>query len=266
MSYFETIFAKIDEETSTTEVLEANATYEGPAVLVEEWNAFYISVHSDVDGATDGIQIQSSSNGTDWDHEHTYTYNTASDQHYEDSLVNKYYRILYTNGGTIQTEFDLSVKLLKTAATPHNHPLNYVLDDNHGAAIVRAIQAGQKPNGDYINAGYTAGGIPKTSIEEYDDTVNPVRKDLIGMGDLTVGLAEVEVTFTGATFWVRIQADPTNTGIIFLGITGVLADGSNDLVRLWPGDEIIFQYDDATNALYAISDTAAQKLNRGALL
>jgi hypothetical protein len=62
------------------------------------------------------------------------------------------------------------------------------------------------------------------------------------------------------------MADPTNTGIIFIGKTGVLSDGSNDYIRLWPGDEVVISYNDTSNALYAISDTASQKINIGARL
>jgi len=53
---------------------------------------------------------------------------------------------------------------------------------------------------------------------------------------------------------------------IFIGKTGVLADGTNDFVRLESGDEVIIDYNDTTNALFAISDAAAQKINVGALL
>jgi hypothetical protein len=90
--------------------------------------------------------------------------------------------------------------------------------------------------------------------------------DFAGEGDLTVGVTQVEVTFTGVTKEIRIRADIANTGIIFIGKIGVLSNKTNDFVRLHAGDEVILDYNDATNALYAISDTAAQTINRGALL
>lgn len=101
------------------------------------------------------------------------------------------------------------------------------------------------------------------------DVINPstgASTNLTGEGDLTVGTSEVEVTFTGTPSSIRIRADKNNTGTIYIGKTGVLSDGSNDFVRLDAGDEVIIDYNDTTNALYAISDTAAQVLNRGALL
>ena len=93
-----------------------------------------------------------------------------------------------------------------------------------------------------------------------------ITNNLIGVGDISVGTSEVEIVITGTTRSIRIRADTTNTGVIYIGKTGVLADGTNDFVRLESGDEVIIDYDDTTNALFAISDTATQLINVGALL
>jgi hypothetical protein len=95
----------------------------------------------------------------------------------------------------------------------------------------------------------------------------PVRSDIEGLGDVTVGTSEVEIAITGTpTYAIRIQADNTNTGIIYIGKTGLANDGSDDFARLESGDDLIINYDDSSNALYARSDTAAQTINVGALL
>lgn len=116
----------------------------------------------------------------------------------------------------------------------------------------------------------TKNRLDTTSIL-YDSNSNPINPisvstDLKGVGNITIGLTEVEIEITGDTKSIRIRADTTNTGIIFIGKTGVLSDGSNDFARLESGDEMIIDYDDTTNALYAISDTATQKINVGALI
>ena len=90
--------------------------------------------------------------------------------------------------------------------------------------------------------------------------------NLQGLGNITIGIAQVEIAITGTPESIRIRANTDNTGTIYIGKTGVLADGSNDFVRLESGDELTMSYDDTTNALYAISDTAAQSINVGALL
>lgn len=90
--------------------------------------------------------------------------------------------------------------------------------------------------------------------------------DIDGKGDITIGLSEIEISFTGITENIRIQADETNTGVIFIGKTGVLNDGSNSFVELEAGDELSLTYNDIINGLYAISDTASQKINAGATI
>ncbi len=104
-------------------------------------------------------------------------------------------------------------------------------------------------------------------IGGFNASIDPIRSDLEGVGDLTVETSEVEIVVSGTpTVSIRIRADTSNTGIIFIGKTGVLSDGTNDFIRLGAGDELIMPYDDSTNALFAISDTVSQTINIGALL
>jgi hypothetical protein len=113
---------------------------------------------------------------------------------------------------------------------------------------------------------YVQGTVTVSSITSTITATITVATDLEGKGDITVGTSEVEISITGKSRELRIRADVDNTGIIFIGKTGVLNDKTNDYVRLHAGDELIMSYDDATNALFAISDTATQTVNVGALL
>ena len=91
-------------------------------------------------------------------------------------------------------------------------------------------------------------------------------ENLVGLGNIIVGLSQVEIAISGVTTTIRIMADNSNTGTVYIGKIGVLSNGSNDFVRLESGDEAVIPYNDSDNALYAISDTASQKINVGALL
>lgn len=102
---------------------------------------------------------------------------------------------------------------------------------------------------------------------------NPLPTEIIsptnieGLGDITIGETEVEIVVTGTpTDTFRIRAANDNTGIIYIGKTGVANDGSNDFVRLESGDEMIIKFDDAINSLFGRSDTAGQKANIGVIL
>ncbi len=90
--------------------------------------------------------------------------------------------------------------------------------------------------------------------------------DLEGGGDVTVGTSEVELAFSGTTQSIVIGSDSTNTGIIFIGKIGVLNDGTNHFIKLNPGDDVTLDYNDSSNALYAISDTVTQLVSIGAVL
>ena len=129
-----------------------------------------------------------------------------------------------------------------------------IVDDDNKNKQVRAV-AIIDGNGNQVGTSTT--GLPVAEV---------VSVDLEGLGDITVGTSAVEIVISGTTREVRIQADNDNTGIIFIGKTGVLSNKTNDYVRLESGDEHTFPYNDVTNGLFAISDTAAQKINAGTLL
>lgn len=82
---------------------------------------------------------------------------------------------------------------------------------------------------------------------------------------VTVGATEVQMTFTGTTISLMIQADHDNTGSIWVGPTGVTTTGANALVRLEAGESFSVDLDDDSMVLYAISDLAAQKIYKSAL-
>lgn len=86
-------------------------------------------------------------------------------------------------------------------------------------------------------------------------------------GDLeAVGTTAVEVTFTGVTQAIHIQAHPDNDGILYVGKSNVTNAGLNAGAILQPGDDIVLHYNDKDNAVYVVSDTAAQQFMKMALL
>lgn len=95
---------------------------------------------------------------------------------------------------------------------------------------------------------------------------NKESTDLEGGGIVSVGTTAVEVTFTGVTQAITIQAHPDNTGILYVGKSDVTNLGANALVLLDAGDSIELEYNDASNAVYVVSDTAAQQFIKGAVL
>ena len=123
----------------------------------------------------------------------------------------------------------------------------------------------------------TSGGSSGGAIKNQDGPItaaNPLPVladakeylDMEGGGLVTVGTTAVEVTFTGVTQAITIQAHPDNTGILYVGKSDVTNLGANAITLLDAGDSIELSYNDATNGLYVVSDTAGQQFIKGALL
>lgn len=117
------------------------------------------------------------------------------------------------------------------------------------------------------------------SLDSVEAEINPATKekqdiiitaveipnDMVGGGKISVGTTAVEATFTGTTKAIIITADQDNTGTLYVGKSNVANDGSNALTFLEAGDSIEIDYEDGTNAVYVVSDTASQNFWKGAL-
>jgi hypothetical protein len=259
----------VDTDNQTTDVLDPDETYTGEWVKTDDYVMAIIDVVTDQDSATGGLVIELSDDGQNVIHSHSFSIlaNTPDGHHYPSELELDYYRIKYTNGGIIQGTFKLYSTLFDTMVEEgHVHGLDHELQDDHPAPIIRAVQTGKKPNGDYVNAEYTTGGNPKTSVEEYDDSVSPFRKNIEGKGVQTVGTSAVELAFTGVTRSIMVTALETNTGYIYIGKSDVTSAGANSIEILRPGENFTIDYDDVDNAIYVVGSASGQEYIAGAVL
>ena len=92
------------------------------------------------------------------------------------------------------------------------------------------------------------------------------RSDMECGGIASVGTTAVNMTFTGTTTAITITALQSNTGLIYIGKSNVTSAGANAMAVLYAGESLSIDYDDVTNAVYAVSDTASQSVVKGALL
>lgn len=124
------------------------------------------------------------------------------------------------------------------------------------------------------------GGIGLTKIET-DALINLENKDfateetlqsivpatnLSAGGKISVGTTPVEATFAGTTKSIIITADKDNVGLLYIGKSNVTSAGANSLTFLEAGDSISMNYNDATNGLFVVSDTASQNFWKGCLI
>lgn len=108
--------SSLSTNNSSTSVLGAGATFTGTAddaLLYSEIRVNVIASHA---SATDGLSIQQSSNGTNWDITDTYTIPATTGKTFVVPRQARYIRIVYTNGGTLQTSFRLQTILNRSGA------------------------------------------------------------------------------------------------------------------------------------------------------
>lgn len=108
----------ISLNNGSTATLTSGSTYTGTGEDVANFSEMRISIISDVASATNGLSIQQSSNNTNWDIVDTYTIAAATGSTFVVPRQARYFRIVYTNGGTNQASFRLQVILNRTATAP----------------------------------------------------------------------------------------------------------------------------------------------------
>lgn len=116
---------------SSTATLTSGSTFTGTSDDVSQYAEVRITVKSDVASATDGLSIQSSPDGTNWDILDVYTIPAATGKAFGIGVSEKFFRIVYTNGGTNQTSFRLQTIFHKVRTKPSsNRPQDARTNDN----------------------------------------------------------------------------------------------------------------------------------------
>lgn len=106
---------------STVAILTSGSVFTGAGEDVSNFSEMRVSVFSNVASATDGLSLQQSSDNTNWDVVDTYTIPALTAGQGKTFVVPRqarYFRVVYTNGGTNQTTFRLQAILNRTATAP----------------------------------------------------------------------------------------------------------------------------------------------------
>lgn len=97
----------VSTANSTTATLLSGAVFTGTSEDISAYASVTIAVISNVASATDGLSIQQSPDGTNWDLADVYTVPAATGKTFGVQVAAKFYRVVYTNGGTNQASFRL---------------------------------------------------------------------------------------------------------------------------------------------------------------
>ena len=94
---------------SSTATLGIGGVFTGTSEDISQYAVTRVYVFSDVASATDGLSLQKSSNGTNWDSLDVYTIPANTGKTFSVSSGGKFFRVVYTNGGTAQASFRLQI-------------------------------------------------------------------------------------------------------------------------------------------------------------
>lgn len=119
----------VSSKNSSTVNLASNGVFTGLSELVKNYASIQVSVYANQVSAAGGLSLQQSSDGANWDIVETYTIAASTAKTISVQPAASYFRIVYTNGATIQGSFRLqtvyrTVGTSIGAITPGTGPAN----------------------------------------------------------------------------------------------------------------------------------------------
>lgn len=127
----------ISAGNSTNIPLIISGLFTGASFECLNYSTISINVFSNVASATDGLQIQQSSDGVNWRITDSYTIPANTGKTFSSPRTARYCRVVYTNGGTLQTTFELQTILSIEAPNPSSvRPQDNRTNDNDMLEVV----------------------------------------------------------------------------------------------------------------------------------
>lgn len=162
--------AYVDTNNSSSATLGSGGIFTGTATDLTGITNIGIFVRSDVASATNGLEIQFSTDNSTWYTDESYTIAAATEKTFSQGRIARYFRIKYTNGGTAQSSFNLQTTLFTGGRPkPSSHKLESTPISQDDAELVKAQLVAQQPGGAFTNIDATTGGNLKVSVQEISD-------------------------------------------------------------------------------------------------
>jgi len=111
MTFISVPSGQISSDNSTTSTLSGGASYTGTGEDVKLYSSLTLQIFSDKDSADLGVSVQFSQDNSNWDIKLTSTYRASTQFSTSYPINGRYYRVVYTNGGTAQGSFRLQTLL-----------------------------------------------------------------------------------------------------------------------------------------------------------
>lgn len=158
---------------STTTPLGGGGVFTGAAWQdMKDYGVLTVNIVTDQDSAVDGLDVQWSDDGVNVrDHDYMTIY-ANTPKTFTFGPAQRYYRIVYTNGGVAQTSFNLYSVIRRCYVKPSSHRITTPIVGEDDTELVKAVITGLAPDGTFKNVLVTNGGNQKISIEEFESGVS----------------------------------------------------------------------------------------------
>lgn len=138
--------AVVSAGNSSTTPLAGGASFTGTSVDLTGTSFTSIQVQSIAD-KVGTVQIQFSTDNTNWDHTITGTAAVASSASIATGIHGRYARVVYVNGAQAQTYFRLQTLLVPTIVQPTVKDLDTPVEDDDNAMITHSLITGHSSAG-----------------------------------------------------------------------------------------------------------------------
>jgi hypothetical protein len=135
----------VSELNSTSTPLGAGASFTGGFQNVKDYATVVVSIISDKNSATDGLNIEWSSDGVNVDNTDDFTFITTEtgNKVFTFGIYAQFVRVRYTNGATPQTFLRIQTLFLNGNIKPSSHRIADAISGHSDAELVRAVVTGQ---------------------------------------------------------------------------------------------------------------------------
>jgi hypothetical protein len=238
---------------STTNALNAGLSFTGEWEDITNFGVIVVSITSNVASATNGLVVQFSTDGTVAGivSDDEFTLSAGAKKTWSFQAAAQYFRIIYTNGGTNQTSFNLQTILKPYYVKPSSHRIQDMIvdDDDAETTLNTAATAGDTSISVADTTGFAVGNQIK--IEE---TVDGVGIQEIGIMTITAVAAGTPGTLTLDR---PLGFDYTTAATVYEVLTNMAVNGtlaSPEIFEIDPPPGTVWQF---TRVMLSITDQTA---------
>jgi hypothetical protein len=179
----------IDTNNSTNTPLGAGAVFPGTGTDVSAFNSVTIQLFADEDSAANGMSFQFSPDNVNWDEQNDYNLEVSISQtrRFQFPVTARYFRVVYTNGGTAQTAFRVQTILHTSDVLTSIHRLDTGLTNDRSVTVTKSVIAGETSagGGAFVNVKVAPSGSLETNASQ--DTHDDLNTNAnIQVGDIDV--------------------------------------------------------------------------------